>query len=201
MNDSLLEYVELNQSKISDAIINKFDCGNSDMTNYLHTQAKQDGAHSKCITYILIDANKTRIYAYATIATYAMYKNDNTFVKEKENYVDSNTIIATPALEIKMFAIDKCFRGQVAYTLDPIYKRRYSTIFFQYFLEKLYYMSMSIIGFHIIFLRSNTEGYKLYSRNGFLEFSDYLNTYDEKSECCIPMVSTIQNIEDILFSI
>ena len=37
---SEFEYVELNKSGISDEVINNFDCGNQDMSDYLHLQAK-----------------------------------------------------------------------------------------------------------------------------------------------------------------
>lgn len=201
MSINQLDYVELNESGISDDVINGFDCGNKDMSDYLHEQAKDDTAKSKCITYVLLDADKSRIYAYATISSYAMYYYDDAEKYHTAPMTEDGQILVTiPAVEIKMFAIDKALRGQTAFLLDPAKQRRYSIIFFQWFLEKLYYMSMSIIGFQMIFLRANTDGYKLYANNGFAEYDKYINTYDGKSKDCIPMISSIQDTEEIIFS-
>lgn len=197
---SEFEYVELNKSGISDEVINNFDCGNQDMSDYLHLQAKTDAAQSKCVTYVLVDSTKSRIYAYSTISSYAMYYYelaDKFHTKPMTD--DGNVLVTIPAVEIKMFAIDKALRKQVAYILDPIRKRHFSTIFFQWFIEKLYYMSMSVIGFQIIFLRANDEGFNLYSRNGFIEYNEYIDTYDTKAEGCIPMVETMYDAETVLF--
>lgn len=201
MNTSGFEYIELNESGISQDIIDKFDCGNRDMSEYLQLQAAKDTAASKCVTYVLLDPNRDRIYAYATISSYAMYYyEDAEKYHTKQMTEDGKVLVTVPAAEIKMFAIDKSFRKQTAFILDPVKQRRYSTIFFQWFLETLYYLSMTVIGFQVIFLRANNEGYKLYSENGFTEYDNYINTYDTKSEDCVPMVSTIQNAEEIIFS-
>ncbi len=200
MSVNQLDYVELNESGISDDVINSFDCGNNDMSDYLHKQAKGDTAKSKCITYVLLDGARNRIYAYATISSYAMYYYEDA---EKYHTVpmtdDGQILVTVPAVEIKMFAIDKALRGQTAFLLDPDKQRKYSTIFFQWFLEKLYYMSMSIIGFQMIFLRANDDGYPLYADNGFAEYDKYINTYDAKSKDCTPMISSIQDTEEIIF--
>lgn len=196
-----LEYIELDKSDISEDVIRKFNCGNQDMSEYLHFQAKKDAAESKCVTYVLVDSTKTRIYAYATISAYAMY-----YYEDAEKYHtkpmtdDGNVLVTIPSVEIKMFAIDKALKGQVAYIMDSERKRHYSTIFFQWLLEMLYYMSMSVIGFQMIFLRANEEGYRLYSRNGFTEYDQYLDTYDAKSGNCIPMIATMQNAQDVIFT-
>lgn len=201
MNIRQLEYFELNESGISDNVINNFDCGNKDMSDYLHKQAREDTSKSKCITYVLLDNTKNRIYAYATISAYAMYYYEDAEKYHTVPVTDDGQILVTiPAVEIKMFAIDKALRGQTAFLLDPDKQRRYSTIFFQWFLEKLYYMSMSVIGFQMIFLRANTDGYKLYINNGFARYDKYINTYDAKSEDCIPLISSIQDTEEIIFS-
>ena len=60
-------------------------------------------------------------------------------------------------------------------------------------------MTMSVIGFQIIFLRANDEGFNLYSRNGFIEYNEYIDTYDTKAEGCIPMVETMYDAETVLF--
>ena len=107
---SEFEYVELSKSGISDDVINNFDCGNQDMSDYLHLQAKTDAAQSKCVTYVLVDSTKSRIYAYSTISSYAMYYYelaDKFHTKPMTD--DGNVLVTIPAVEIKMFAIDTTF--------------------------------------------------------------------------------------------
>ena len=40
MDNQELNFIELNQSKVTDEVIQQFDCGNEDMTEYLHKYAK-----------------------------------------------------------------------------------------------------------------------------------------------------------------
>lgn len=42
MDNQELNFIELNQSKVTDEVIQQFDCGNEDMTEYLHKYAKND---------------------------------------------------------------------------------------------------------------------------------------------------------------
>ena len=196
-----LEYVELNKSKVSKKVLQEFDCGNLDMTDYLHQYAKEDSSKGKAVTYVLVDKERTRIYVYATIAANGLYYYDDA---EKYHAVpmtgDGKVLLSIPCVEIKMFAISRKLKGQVAYIMDPEKKRRFSTLFFNMFLEELYYMSMSIIGFQLIFLRANDEGEKLYRRAGFVETDEYLGTYDAKAEGCISLVLSLSGVEDILFT-
>lgn len=99
-----------------------------------------------------------------------------------------------------MFAISKKLKGQVAYIMDPKRKRHYSTLFFNMFLEKLYYMSMRVIGFQWVFLRANKEGEMLYRKAGFVEADEYLSSYDAKAEGCVSLMLPLSGIEDILFT-
>ena len=115
--------------------------------------------------------------------------------KEKEPL-----LVAIPAVEIKMFAINRKLRGQRAYLLDPQGNNNYSNIFFRILLEKLYYMSMDTIGFQMIFLRANTEGETLYRKNRFVECEEYLDTYDEKAEGCKTLAITLSDLEDVIFT-
>ena len=47
MDNQELSFVELNQSKVTDDVIQQFDCGNEDMTEYLHKYAKNDSIEGK----------------------------------------------------------------------------------------------------------------------------------------------------------
>lgn len=196
-----MEYVELDASKVSEEVIQEFDCGNLDMTDYLHQNAKFDSCVGKCVTYVLVDDDRKRIYAYATIAAHGLYYYD---IAEKFHTMpmteDGKILLSIPCVEIKMFAISKKLKGQVAYIMDPKRKRHYSTLFFNMFLEKLYYMSMRVIGFQWVFLRANKEGEMLYRKAGFVEADEYLSSYDAKAEGCVSLMLPLSGIEDILFT-
>ena len=200
-NGQKLEFVELNASDLADNVLEKFDCGNEDITEYLKKYAKEDSITGKGVTYILTDQERKDIYAYATIKTHSLYYLDNSdrhhMIGEKEK---EPLLVAIPAVEIKMFAISRKLRGQTAYLLDPKGNNNYSNIFFRLLLEKLYYMSMDTIGFQMIFLRANTEGEALYRKNRFVDCEEYLDTYDEKAEECRPLAITLSDLEDVIFT-
>ena len=198
--NSILEYIELNEAGIEDEVLQEFDCGNQDMTDYLHFYAKEDCITGKGVTYVLVREDKKCIYAYVTIHAHSLYYYDyaekyHTFSDNK----DGKILLSVPAVEIKMFAISRRLKRQVAYLLDPIQKQHYASIFFKLFLEKLYFMSMSIIGFQLVFLRANDEGERLYRKNGFIECDKYLNTYDVLAEGCTPLTISMTEIEKVVF--
>lgn len=200
MDATELKYVELNQSNVTDEVIEQFDCGNRDMTEYLHHQAKQDTIEGNGVTYVLVAEDRKRIYAYATIKTYSLYYYDDAEkYHTKPLNADGKILLAIPCVEIKMFAISKKLKGQVAYILDPENKQHYSSIFFKWFLEDLYYMSMNTIGFQMVFLRANEEGEKLYRNNKFVDCDEYLSTYDAKAEGCRALAITLTKIEEVIF--
>ena len=82
MGNQELSFVELNQSKVTDDVIQQFDCGNEDMTEYLHKYAKNDSIEGKGVTYVLVAEDRKHIYAYATIKAYSLYYYD-----EAEKYL------------------------------------------------------------------------------------------------------------------
>lgn len=195
-----LKFIELSKSEITDEVIRQFDCGNLDMTEYLHDQAEKDAIEGKGVTYVLTTSDKERIYAYATIKAHSLYYYDD--AKKFHTKAPDNTgkiLLAIPSVEIKMFAISKKLKGQAAYTLDPNNHQHYSSIFFKWFLEELYYMSMNTIGFQMIFLRANDEGERLYRNNKFVECDKFLSTYDAKAEGCTSLAITLKEIENVIF--
>lgn len=196
-----MEYIELDESGITEEVLREFDCGNPDITEYLHYNAKQDSSEGKCVTYVLVDSDRKRVYAYATIAAHGLYYYDEA---EKYHTIsmtgDGKVLLSVPCVEIKMFAISRKLKGQVAYIMDSERKRHYSTLFFNMFLEKLYYMSMKIIGFQLVFLRANNEGERLYRKSGFVKTDEFLGSYDAKAEGCVSLMMPLSGVEDILFT-
>ena len=196
-----LEYIELNEANVSDETVQEFDCGNDDMNEYLYYYAKDDSVYGRGVTYVLVADDRKRIYAYATLKAHSLY-----YYEEAEKHYtkpmtgDGKVLMAMPAAEIKMFAISKQLIKRKAYPFDPSGERHYSTIFFKWFLEKIYYMSMTVIGFNMVFLRANNEGYGLYKKFGFVECEDYMDTYDEKAEGCTSMAIAISDLEYGIFA-
>ena len=200
MDGAEFKYIELEQSKVTDEVIKQFDCGNADMTEYLHCQAKKDAASGNGVTYVLVTGDRKRIYAYATIKAYSLYYYDDANKYHAEPIDDGGKILLSiPCVEIKMFAISRKLKKQVAYTWDSENLQHYSSIFFKLFLEELYYMSMNTIGFQMVFLRANDEGERLYRNNKFVDCDEYLNTYDAKSEGCKSLAVTLTEIENVIF--
>ena len=207
-SDNLL-YIEFSQAKretiVSQDIIQQFDCGNRDMTEYLYSYADIDAASGRGVTYILVKKadieNKSisRIYAYTTLKAHSLSYYDEGAKYHTHDIDDNgNVLLSIPCVEIKMFAIDKALKKQIAFTIDP--EHHYSTIFFNMLLEKLYYMSMTVIGFQIIFLRANDEGENLYRKSKFVDCTDYLQTYDIKADGCKPLFLSLTEVEEIIFA-
>lgn len=195
-----LKFIELSQTKVTDEVIKQFDCGNIDMTEYLHHQAQSDSIDGNGVTYVLVAEDRKRIYSYATIRAYSLYYYDdaNKYHTKPMND-DGKILLSVPYAEIKMFAISKKLKGQVTYTLDPEKLQHYSSIFFKWFLGDLYYMSMNTIGFQMVFLRANEEGERLYRNNKFVDCDEFLSTYDAKAEGCKALAITLREIEEIIF--
>ena len=199
MDDLIFE--ELNKSGVSDETIQEFDCGNEDITEYLHSQAKQDSIDGNGVTYVLVRKDKRRIYAYVTIKAHSLYRYESSEKYHTHEGINGQVLVSFPAVEIKMFAVRKSLQKQPAIILypDEVYCAHcYSTIFFNRFLEELFYMSMDTIGFQFVFLRANKEGENLYRRNGFTECDEYLATYDAKGEGCISLIASLSTITNNL---
>ena len=154
--------VKLDSAYVSRDVLQTFDCGHPDFNEFLRNDAINFNDNGKGITYILVDSsefknqNITAIFAFATIQTSSL------------QYVDDEDLLrSVSSVEIKYFAIAKRFQRQVAWTINN--NKYYSTLFLEWFLVDLYYMSTAVIGFRAIFLRANKNGEKLYRRKKFYE--------------------------------
>jgi hypothetical protein len=187
---SELQYVELNGARVSQDVLQKFDCGHPDFNDFLADDAKDSGSNGEGVTYILVDedeySNKkvSTIFAFATIQSTALQYYD---IKKTDK------IYSIPGVEIKYFAIAKRFHRQIAHLIDD--SKYYSTIFFEWLLEDLYEMSTKIIGFQAVFLRANEQGEKLYRRKNFIDASEYIVPYEEDDPLgkCTPMCLIIKD--------
>lgn len=188
-----MKYVELTRSKVSQDVLNAFDCGHPDFNTFLTEDAIEYANSGNGVTYILIDdaeENKeiTTIFAFCTLKTSALY-----YSKE-----DSDCFFSNSCAEIKYFAIAKVFQKTKTGKMGT--EKYYSTLFFEILLADLYQISTSIIGFTGIFLRANENGEHLYRRKKFVDATNYMIPYeeDDKMGKCIPMYLSInENIYSI----
>ncbi len=181
-----MKYVELTEAKISQDVLDKFDCGHPDFNDFLAEDAIEFADNGKGVTYVLIDEQEeqtgiTTIFAFCTLKATALY-----YCRE-----DSNSMFSVSCAEIKYYAISKAFQKVQA----GIYGtgKYYSTLFFEILLADLYEMSTSVIGFTGIFLRANENGEKLYRRKKFIDATEFVIPYEEDDELgkCTPMYLSI----------
>lgn len=190
----MMKYILLTKEKVSQDVLNRFDCGHPDFNYFLQNDANECAANGKGVTYILVDDEEdkdgkqiTAVFAFCTLkATSLYYENQE------------NTVFNISFAEIKYFAIAKQF--QKAQTGKQGTEKYYSTCFFEILLADLYQMSTSVIGFTGIFLRANENGEKLYRRKKFIDAKEYIIPYEEDDELgkCTPMYLSIN---DNLYSI
>ncbi len=148
----MMKYILLTKEKVSQDVLNRFDCGHPDFNYFLQNDANECAANGKGVTYILVDDEEdkdgkqiTAVFAFCTLkATSLYYENQE------------NTVFNISCAEIKYFAIAKQF--QKAQTGKQGTEKYYSTCFFEILLADLYQMSTSVIGFTGIFLRANENG-------------------------------------------
>jgi len=185
----MMIYILLTKEKVSQDVLNRFDCGHPDFNYFLQNDAEECTVNGKGVTYILVDEEEdkegkqiTAVFAFCTLkATSLYYENQE------------NTMFNISCAEIKYFAIAKRF--QKLKTGKGGTEKYYSTVFFEILLADLYQMSTSVIGFTGIFLRANENGEKLYRRKKFIDAKEYIIPYEEDDELgkCTPMYLSIND--------
>ncbi len=183
-----MKYVELTKAKISQDVLEQFDCGHPDFNDFLLEDAIQFTNSGNGVTYVLIDEKEeqtgiTTIFAFCTLKATALY-----YCEE-----DTGRMFSVSCAEIKYFAIAKAFQKVQAGSFGT--GKYYSTLFFEILLADLYEMSTSIIGFAGIFLRANENGEKLYRRKKFIDATEFVIPYEEDDELgkCTPMYLSISD--------
>ena len=78
-----MKYVELAKAKVSQDVLDKFDCGHPDFNDFLAAEAIECANSGNGVTYILIDEAEettgiTVVFAFCTLtATALYYSKDN----------------------------------------------------------------------------------------------------------------------------
>ncbi len=183
-----LEYVVLSGAEVETEILKSFSSGHSEIDDFFYNGTDEYLFSGKGVTYILIESEEyesntiSLIYGFATISSCGLLQQLDDNLKSIEDIGNKGYAVNVPCAEIKYFAINRCFRGQKNKNGSL-----YSQQFFKMFLQDLYLMSVSTIGFSTIFLRANNNGKRLYANCGFIDFNEYIIPFDEKADDCIPM--------------
>ncbi|MBO4580210.1 MAG: hypothetical protein J5715_08665 [Clostridiales bacterium] len=186
-------WLNIRDPRITDDLLEDFYSGNSVFDDFLKNKAGDWQDYSEAATYVFITSDEeqseviSRIYGYVSInSTGLLYENSD----GEKQYLS--------CAEIRMFAIHKSLRRK----LNPC--SNYSSVLFKMVLQRLYFMSTSVIGFRAIFLNANNEGYRLYVNSGFSEVTDYLAPETEEKlslEGTTPLLLLInEGTTDLLFS-
>ena len=183
-----MKYVELAKAKVSQDVLDKFDCGHPDFNDFLAEEAIECANSGNGVTYVLIDEAEettgiTAVFAFCTLKATALYYSKD----------HSDSLFSASCVEIKYFAIAKAF--QKVQTGKSGVGKYYSTLFFEILLADLYEMSTAVIGFTGIFLRANENGEKLYRRKRFVDATEFMIPYEEDDELgkCTPMYLSISD--------
>lgn len=191
------EFIPLEKDTVDKKVLEEFDCGNWAFNEFLRDDAINTSLNLIGKTYILIDTDEkgkdktiTKIFAFATIRTNALYYYDEDHILQKNS-----------AVEIMYFAIRKSMQGITAVLMNNGNKL-YSTIFFELLLQKLYELANYSISFEYVFLRANERGRKLYQRKLFLPMKNFLIPFeeDDKENLCTPMYLKLSD-EDSIYNI
>jgi len=102
------------------------------------------------------------------------------------NNIDEVIISGIPSIEIKMFAVSLSFQdvpcldefGEEIYVSDHILRS---------VINRIYEMSINILGAEMITLYSVPDANNFYEKNSFRPLGDYRSLDDEYTEDCTPM--------------
>lgn len=152
-------------------LLNDFCVGESKediaFATFVKKEAKGFCENYEGVTYLIINqlGEKREVVGYYTITTKALLLKDE--VEEDGDY--DTAILEIPALEIKMFAIDKKYQD-VFFEFEGI-RKPVSAWVFEEILRRLDNIALCCVGFKAIFLRAIQQAEDFYVRNGFNFFT------------------------------
>jgi GNAT superfamily N-acetyltransferase len=148
-----------------------FDCGNSTLNSYLKKYAYKD---NESVTYIIF--NNSVSIGYYTLTCYGIVKKNDLGIE------------ITPAVQIKFFALDKNYQGE----LYPGKNLKYSELLFSHVLEQISESAHKEFGAGYIILYSVPDAVNFYKKFGFVETpNEFIVSEQKKKEGCIPMWAKI----------
>ena len=167
----LPKYTFKRASSVDISSIEDFTCGSDELDQKLIQMKSCDEG----TTVVCIDESKCKIIGYCTYSTSGLtisYEND---------------VVTKPSAEIKYFAIDKEYQ-HLSYNEDM----NFSDFMLNNVISTLMKISETTISFEYILLYSVQDAVSFYERNGFLNFSDYMekDSYTYINDC-VPMFMEI----------
>lgn len=170
-------------------LLSRFSCGKYEIDRYIHESALDDLKSGKGVTYLVID-NEAELDTNKVIAYYTLKATSLLYIKEPDisdkKDIDEVRISGISSVEIKMFAVNLSFQdipcldesGEKIYVSDHILRS---------VINRIYEMSIHILGAEIITLSSLPDAIDFYNRNFFRRLDEYRSLDDEYTEDCIPM--------------
>lgn len=177
------EFIWTNISNVNESVIKPFDSGNQRYNDWLIEKALTWQSNGEMVTYVAVNKSEydndsvSKIYAYASISATGLMMLD-----------DNNEVEYLSCCEIRLFAIHRGLRGVLDENFVP-----YSVGLFKSFLQDLWQLSTTEIGFKALFLNSNSDGLHLYTDEtvGFMKPEGYV-TPTRESELdisgCTPLL-------------
>lgn len=173
MDYKIINYNEENLKQYN-IDINTFNCGNSELDDFLKNKALKDLDSGKSVTkLVILEDNNIDVMAYYSLNCSSIIMNSH----GKNNF--------SPAVEIKVFAMNNKYQHTVSkedkdFTL--------SDLAFCKIIEEINNFSSNVCGAENIILYSVPKAVNFYKRNGFTNFEDYMIKNDERYlRGCEPM--------------
>jgi hypothetical protein len=151
-----------------------FKCGNKEIDKYLKEKALQDMECGNTVTKIIVNKQNNDIIGYYSICCTSIIMETY-----KHRYF-------SPAVEIKMFALDENYQGIIFSCEDE--EDMFSDHIFCEIIKKIVEITELYVGARTIMLYSVPKAINFYKRNWFETFENYMLTDDNLYiKGCMPM--------------
>ena len=102
----------------SDYAVNTFDCGDSDLNDFILNRASSFQKHLLAVSYACVDSSDGKVYAYCSLANDKVATSDfkdkrefNRF-RKKRGFPNEKRLKSYPAVKLCRLGIDKKAKGQ-----------------------------------------------------------------------------------------
>lgn len=162
-------------------LLDNFKCGNDEIDRYIKEDAYNNQFIGEGVTFLVLNENEDKLIAYYTLTSTSLIYSTITDNKDYEPRISG-----IPAIEIKIFAVNKAYQNIIHHS-DKFGDKVLSDIILGSLIADVYKYSCEILGIQIIMLYSTDEGINFYTRNSFEKLDDYIPLYDKYTEDCTPM--------------
>ncbi|WP_341285682.1 hypothetical protein, partial [Priestia megaterium] len=173
----IIKIVQYNKS--FEDLLRQYPSANTSMDNYVVECAVKDKFEGKSITFLFLNEEEDYLYGYYSL-----------FATSIINPVhDSGEMVGTPAVEIKLFAINEQLSGEIceSYT-DEEREYTISDILLMGVMGQVKTFSEEFMGISALVLKSTKKALSFYKRNNFVEIEKLMLPYDEFADQCVDMM-------------